>query len=118
MDEKILKWLYDIKVAIEEIDSFFEGHEKSILFDKKNLVVKRAIERNLEIIGEATNRIFKKKPNLELEDAKSIIGLRNFIIHSYDNITDETIWAIIINHLPKLKNDVEKLLREMDNRNV
>ena len=63
-------------------------------------------------------KILKKKPNLELEDVKSIIGLRNFIIHSYDNITDETIWAIIINHLPKLKNDVEKLLQEMDNRNV
>jgi hypothetical protein len=32
MNEKILKWLYDIKVAIEEIDSFFEGEEKSIFF--------------------------------------------------------------------------------------
>lgn len=111
MDEKILKWLYDIKVAIEEIDSFFEGEEKSIFFYKKKIVVKRAIERNLEIIGEATNRIVKKNMGFELEDAKSIIGLRNFIIHSYDNITDETIWAIIINHLPKLKIKVEKLLQ-------
>jgi uncharacterized protein with HEPN domain len=112
MDEKILKWLYDIKVAIEEIDSFFEGNEKSIFFYKKKLVVKRAIERNLEIIGEATNRIVKKNPGIELEDAKSIIGLRNFIIHSYDNITDETIWAIIVNHLPKLKIKVENLLQD------
>lgn len=117
MNEKILKWLYDIKVAIEEIDSFFEGEEKSIFFYKKKLVVKRAIERNLEIIGEATNRIVKKNPEIELEDAKSIIGLRNFIIHSYDNITDETIWAIIINHLPKLRIRVEKLLQD-SNKNL
>jgi uncharacterized protein with HEPN domain len=114
MDEKILKWLYDIKVAIEEIDSFFEGNEKSILFYKNNLVVKRAIERNLEIIGEATNRIIRMKPDFELEDAKSIIGLRNFIIHSYDNITDETIWAIIVNHLPKLRAVIEHLLKTND----
>ena len=112
MDEKILKWLYDIKVAIEEIDSFFEGHEKIIAFYKDNLVVKRAIERNLEIIGESTNRIYKRNPEIELEHTKDIIGLRNFIIHSYDNITDETIWAIIINHLPKLKVNVEKLLNK------
>lgn len=112
MDEMILKWLYDIQVAIEEIDSFFEGNEKSIIFYKNNLVVKRAIERNLEIIGEATNRIVKKNPKFELEDAKSIVGLRNFIIHSYDNITDETIWAIIVNHLPKLKTNIENLLKE------
>lgn len=114
MDEKILKWLYDIKVAIEEIESFFEGYEKSITFYKNNLVVKRAIERNLEIIGEATNRIYKRNPEFELEHTKDIIGLRNFIIHSYDNITDETIWAIIVNHLPKLKVNVAYFLDKND----
>jgi hypothetical protein len=64
MDEKILKWLYDIKVAIEEIDSFFEGNEKSILFYKNNLVVKRTIivnhlpklKINVENLLQGTNK--------------------------------------------------------------
>lgn len=112
MDEKILKWLHDIKVAIDEIDSFFVENEKRIDHYKSNLILKRAIERNLEIIGEATNRIFKKNPEFKIDDSKSIIGLRNLIIHSYDNITDETIWAIIINHLPKLYNNVVLLLEK------
>ena len=110
MDERILKWLHDIKIAIEEIDSFFEGNEKKFDYYKSNILIKRAVERNLEIIGEATNRIVVRDPKIKIEDSKSIIGLRNFIIHSYDNITDETIWAIIINHLPKLKYNVDYLL--------
>lgn len=112
MDKRILKWLYDINVAIDEIDSFFEENEKHFESYKSNLILKRAIERNLEIIGEATNRILRKNPDFKIENSKSIIGLRNFIIHSYDNITDETIWAIIINHLPKLKKNVAFILNK------
>jgi len=112
MDERILKWLHDIYMAIDEIDSFFVENEKRIESYKSNIILKRAIERNLEIIGEATNRIYKEDSSINIENSKSIIGLRNFIIHSYDNITDETIWAIIINHLPKLKTNVASLLDE------
>ena len=57
MDERIEKWLYDIKFAIEEIESYFENNEKVFAVFAKNTMLKRAIERNLEIIGEATNRI-------------------------------------------------------------
>ena len=112
MDEKHQKWLYDIKVSIQEIEGFLKEHGKTFGIYKNNLLLKKAIERNLEIIGEAVNLIIKEDPNIKIDNAKSIIGLRNFIIHSYDNITDETIWAIVINHLPKLKTDVLKLLTE------
>lgn len=73
---------------------------------------KRAIERNLEIIGEAINRILKADNAivLKITDSIAIIGLRNQVIHAYDNISDETIWAILINHLPKLKVEIDKLL--------
>ena len=110
MEGKHLKWLYDIKVSIDEIEDFLEEHGKTFEAYKNNLLLKKAIERNLEIIGEAVNRITKEFPGIKIENARSIIGLRNFIIHSYDNVTDETIWAIILNHLPKLKNEVNALL--------
>ncbi len=47
MDERILKWLFDIKLSIDEIESFFDGQPKDFFEYKKNLVLKRAVERNL-----------------------------------------------------------------------
>jgi uncharacterized protein with HEPN domain len=102
MEVKHLKWLYDIKQAIDEIEDFLEENGKTFEAFKNSLLLKKAIERNLEIIGEAVNRIVNQYPDIKIENSRSIIGLRNFIIHSYDNITDETIWAITISHLPKL----------------
>lgn len=77
-------------------------------------MLKRAIERDIEIIGEAVNRILKKDPTLEnsITDARSIIGLRNQVIHAYNNVSDENIWSILTNHLPKLKVEVEKLIQQ------
>lgn len=114
MDERILKWLYDIHFALEEIESFFENTEKDFFEYRKNTMLKRAVERDLEIIGEAVNRILKRDPNFEklISNAKAIIGLRNQVIHAYDNISDENIWSIIINHIPKLKKEVENLISE------
>lgn len=114
MDERILKWLYDVKISIDEIDSFFNEGEKDFFKYRNNLMLKRAVERNLEIIGEAINRIITRE-NLFVEkisNAKAIIGLRNQVIHAYDNISDENIWSILTNHLPKLKLEVDKLIKE------
>jgi uncharacterized protein with HEPN domain len=73
---------------------------------------KRAVERDLEIIGEAVNRILKKDNNFQLENAQKIIGTRNRIIHGYDTISDDLIWSIIVNHLPKLKNEIKVLMEK------
>ena len=111
MDERILKCLYDIKLAIDEMDSFFIGRQKRFDEYSKDIMLKRAIERNFEIIGEAVNRILKLNPDFPIENANRIIGLRNQIIHGYDIISDENIWGIIINHIPKLKIEIEKLIK-------
>ena len=112
MDERIQKWLFDIKLAIEEIESYFESSEMDFSKYRENLMLRRAVERDLEIIGEAMNRIVRRNPSFEnkLSDAEAIIGLRNQVIHSYDNISDENIWSILINHLPKLKDEIEGLI--------
>ena len=115
MDERIHKWLYDIKIAIEEIEGFFDNQKKDFNQYRNNIMLKRAIERNLEIIGEAVNRILKRDDSYEnkISNAKSIVSLRNQVIHGYDNISDENIWSILINHLPKLKADVDSLIEEI-----
>ncbi len=111
MNEKVLKCLYDIKIAIDEIYLFFETGPKDLDGYKTNFLFKRAIERNLEIIGEAINRILKDEPDFPIDNARRIIGLRNQIIHGYDSVSDENIWDILTAHLPKLKSQIERLIK-------
>ena len=114
MDDRILKWLYDIKISIEEIDSFFETEPNDFFLYKKNIMLKRAVERNLEVIGEATNRIITRDTTFttKITNSKAIIGLRNQVIHSYDSISDENIWSVLTIHLPKLKVEILHLINE------
>lgn len=110
MDNKINTWLYDILNSIDEIESFFEDKPKNFLKYQKDIKTKRAVERNIEIIGEAVNRILKEKPDFKIENSRNIVGTRNRIIHSYDNIADDMIWSILINSLPKLRLEIKSLL--------
>jgi len=112
MDNDIKTWLYDILQSINEIDSYYDN--KPRIFDEyvSDIKTKRAIERDLEIIGEAVNRILKKDKNFKLDNVQKIVGTRNRIIHGYDKISDDLIWSIVINHLPKLKDEVTGLLDE------
>jgi uncharacterized protein with HEPN domain len=111
MDIRIKTWLYDIQQSIEEIFMFL-GDQRNFNSYKADLKTKKAVERNLEIIGEAVNRILKTDNNFKLINAKNIIGTRNRIIHSYDNISDEIIWTIVCRELPDLKKQIEVLLKE------
>jgi len=112
MNERVLKYLYDIKLAIDETEMFFDNKPKLFQDYKKNILLKRAVERNLEIIGEAMNRILAIEPDFPIENARRIVGLRNQIIHGYDSVSDENIWAIIINHLPKLQMEINNLIND------
>lgn len=109
VENNIKTWLFDVQQSIQEIYEFL-GEQRDFIQYKKDLKTKKAVERNLEIIGEAVNRIMKANQNFQLENAKNIIATRNRIIHSYDNISDEIIWSIICKELPKLKVQVDKLL--------
>jgi uncharacterized protein with HEPN domain len=113
MDERILKWLFDVKMSIDEINEFFPNEENDFFKYRNNLMLKRAVERNLEIIGEAINRIITRDDSIveKISNTKAIIGLRNQVIHAYDNVSDENIWSILINHLPKLKIEIDNLIQ-------
>lgn len=112
MDSEIKTWLYDILMSIDEIESYYKDKPKIFEEYKNDVRTKRAIERNLEIIGEAVNRIIKRDIHFKLNNAQKIIGTRNKIIHGYDKISDDLVWSIVINHLPKLHQEVSKLLDE------
>jgi len=112
MDNEIKTWLYDILQSINEIESYYVDKPRKFEEYVSDIKTKRAVERNLEIIGEAVNRILKKNKDFQLDNAEKIIGTRNKIIHGYDKVSDDLVWSIVINHLPKLKEEVKRLLDE------
>ncbi len=112
MDKAIKTYLYDVLQSIQEIESYFQGKPKKFEEYVLDIKTKRAVERDLEIIGEAVNRIYKLDKDFPLKNADKIIGTRNRIIHGYDKISDDLIWSIVINHIPKLQEEVNELLNE------
>jgi uncharacterized protein with HEPN domain len=99
----------DIKQAIAEINDFLPDKKDFHQF-KKDIKTKRAIERNVEIIGEAANRITRVQPDIEITDIKKIIATRNRIIHGYDSVSDEIIWSIVVKYLPLLEKEITSLM--------
>ena len=103
------KYLDDILYAITLIEEFTK-EINSFTEYLNDVKTKSAVERQLGIIGEAANKYDKLNPAESLENTIQIIGLRNRIIHAYDNINDTVIWAILVNHIPKLKTEVQNKL--------
>ncbi len=116
MDEYIVSCLLDVYNACTEVEMFFEGRPKLFADFQQDLLRQRAVERNVEIMGEAINRMQhaeaegKGHMNFELPNARAIVSTRNRVIHSYDSVTEEFLWSLVINHIPVLKEDVRTLL--------
>jgi uncharacterized protein with HEPN domain len=114
MQPKILKYLLDIESVILEIESIKAITENNFNVFKKDIILQRAVERDLEIIGEAIRKMLEQDPNIQISSAKNIIGLRNIISHAYDSIEPEMIWGIIQNNVPILAVEVN-ILKQKSN---
>lgn len=111
MKPEALKFLLDIKPAIEDIESFISGL-KNFNDYKSNRLLKAGVERKLLIIGEAINKFRDIEPDIRIADAEKIYGLRNRLAHGYDSIDDNIIYTVIKNYLPKLKLQIQGLIEE------
>ena len=110
MKHEVLIWLEDINRSIEEIFEFLPEPVDYPTFEK-DLKTRKAVERNIEIIGEAINRILKVSPDIAISDSRKIVDTRNRIIHGYDSITPDILWLIIKKSLPLLKREVNEILK-------
>lgn len=103
--------LTDIRESILLIESYLEGYSFDTFRDDRKTV--DAVARNLEIIGEASKKVPRgvrgKAPEIEW---RKIAGLRDILIHEYFGIDLEIIWDVIHNHLPRLKESVQRLIEE------
>ena len=111
MDRNVKKSLFDILTSINNIEDYI-GNSPIFANYEKNRQLQQAVERNLEIIGEATKRVLEIDPNITISNARRIVNARNRIIHGYDEIDNTEIWSIIIKNLPILKEEIEKLISE------
>ncbi len=109
MDDIVQKYLLDIKESVLSIEIYL-GNKRDFKAYLSNKMLRRAVEREFEIIGEAMNKLDSIDSELEISSKRQIIGLRNRVIHGYDKIDDEIIWGVIVRHLPKLKKEIENLL--------
>lgn len=109
MTDRSAKYWSDILTAIAEIEGFVAGID-SLNAYVRDVKTKRAVERGLAIIGEAVGKLAKERPDVPLDSARAIVGMRNRLIHSYDNVDDRIVWEVVRNHLPALKKVAEQHL--------
>ena len=112
MDIEVKSWLHDILNAISEIESFLEDSTQSFIDYQNDLRTRRAVERNIEIIGEALSRILKFQPAIAISNSRKIVDTRNRIAHGYDSVPDEVIRGIVTQHIPVLKAEILELLED------
>lgn len=108
MNPEIQKYLQDILNSIESIDIHL-NYKRDLNFFLTNITARRAIERELEIIGEAVNRILKLDPDFPISKARIIVDTRNKVIHAYDAVDEYIIWKIISKDIPILKDEIDRL---------
>ncbi len=104
------KYLVDILDAANDIAVFSEGMSYDEYQESK--LVRAAIERKFEIIGEAMSRLSKESPETvgEIREFEKIIAFRNLVIHGCDIVSAPIVWDIIQSKLPSLVDDVKKLI--------
>jgi len=112
MNSNIIVWLNDILQSINEIDEFMPVEKKFHLF-QNDIKTRKAVERNIEIIGEALSRILRENPTINISDSRKIVDTRNRIIHGYDSVSSDIIWLIYIKYLPILKQEVRQRLENL-----
>lgn len=109
MHPDVRVWLKDIELSINEIHDFLSGTANYSDF-QDDLKTRKAIERNIEIIGEAIKRIREIDHDIPITDSRKIADTRNRIIHGYDSVSADIIWLVIMHDLPVLEKEVRKLL--------
>ena len=106
--------LHDILFSCQAISRYTAGLDLTAY--RRDDMVRDAVERRLGIIGEALNRAVILDPEIvdQIPESRSIVGLRNRVIHGYDAVDNEIVWDIVQNKLPQLRRSVEELLNQVE----
>lgn len=110
---EVRKRLNDIQTSINAINGFLTRCPRRFDAFKADDMFRAAVLYHIAVIGEAVGQILKVNKSIEITSARRIVSTRNYIIHGYDSLDDEILWGIVINHLPKLEEEVKTLLQSV-----
>ena len=104
------KLLLDIQQALENIKTFTAGLDLAAY--KRDEKCRAAVERKFEVAGEACVRLRDRFPEIyaKLDDAPRLVGLRNRVIHGYDDVDDAIVWEVASSKLELLRKQLASLL--------
>lgn len=104
-------YLEDIIESVEQIENYIQEVNASQDLFEENILVQDAVIRRLEIIGEATKRLEQDfRDQYEHIPWKQMAGLRDFLIHEYDEVDLDQIWLVLQDDLPILKQEISQIL--------
>jgi len=105
-------YLWDIADSCRAIVVFVQGRDLPDY--EQDRMLRRAVERELSIVGEAVSQATRHFPDLEVSigPVRQIVGFRNRIVHEYAEIDPDIVWAIVQNEVPWLLEKSEALLGE------
>jgi uncharacterized protein with HEPN domain len=106
------KYLFDIKQAAGLLVEFTRA--KSFENYQQDPMLRSAVERQFEVIGEALSQLAKVDHETaeRISEYRRIIAFRNILIHGYAQIDHRLVWGVLDSKLPTLSQEVEKLLQE------
>ena len=106
------KYLYDIQKAAGLLAEFLTG--KTFADYQRDAMLRAAVERQFEIIGEAVSQLARLDRELasRITNYRRIIAFRNILIHGYADVDDRLVWDVVETNFPLLRKEVEALLRE------
>jgi len=112
MTPEARKRLLDAAEACAAIAEFTQG--KDFAAYERDRILRSAVERQFEIVGEALGRAGESDESLErlIPELPRIVALRNRIIHGYDSVDDEIVWDIVQNKQPASEIQLSKLLSD------
>src|SRR5688572_2399150 len=114
MHPKSPKWLDDMADACAFVLEITAN--VTMLDYASDRSLRQTVERNFQIIGEALRRLERSDPTTaaRISDYRAVIGLRNRLVHNYDDIDNEEVWQIIQHFLPILRRETELLVQEAE----
>ena len=112
MKTRLKGYLLDIAGACEKLTRFTQGKQYAEYLDDD--FMQSAVERQFEVIGEATGQLLRAAPELadSISNSGDIIGFRNNLIHRYASVQHEVVWDILRHHLPVLQTEIQGLLEQ------
>ena len=118
MQERSPKWLEDILGAAAYIGEITDG--QTLQSYGAHRMLRHAVERNFEIIGEALTRLASTDPDPDtaarIAKVPQIIAFRNVLIHGYDLVDHSLVWSTARTQVPGLLREVAAILRALPPR--